>query len=62
MDDDNSKTLSKQEFNKAMLDFGLDFDKASLDLLFKEFDVNQDGSLSFDEFVRGVRGNMSQQR
>ena len=62
MDLDNSNTLSKDEFRKAILDFGLDFDKASIDLLFNEFDVNHDGVLSFEEFVRGVRGNMTQER
>ena len=30
-----------------------------LDILFKQFDFNGDGNVSYDEFIRGIRGEMS---
>ena len=62
MDLNGDGSLDKNEFRQAILDFGLDFDKASIDVLFNEFDVNKDGKLSYEEFIRGVRGDMSQER
>lgn len=62
MDDDNSKTLNKAEFNKAMSDFGLGFTNAQMSTLFDYFDVDSNGTISYDEFIRAVRGPMNQSR
>jgi Ca2+-binding EF-hand superfamily protein len=62
MDDDNSKSLSKYEFNKAMTDYMLGFSAEENGQLFDYFDVDSSGSISYDEFIRAVRGPMNMAR
>jgi len=62
MDDDNSKSLCKAEFNKAVQDFGLGFTTAQCSTLFEYFDVDSSGSISYDEFLRAIRGPMNMGR
>ena len=62
MDDDNSKSLNKYEFNKAMTDYMLGFSAAENSALFDYFDVDSSGSISYDEFIRAVRGPMNMTR
>lgn len=59
MDDDNSKSLDKNEFNKALTDYKLGFTKAENAALFEYFDVDGSGTISYDEFIRAIRGPMS---
>ena len=62
MDDDNSKSLNKAEFNKAMSDFGLGFTSAQHGIMFAYFDVDGGGTISYDEFLRSIRGPMNMAR
>jgi Ca2+-binding EF-hand superfamily protein len=62
MDDDNSKSLNKYEFSKAMNDFMLGFNQAEVSALFDYFDMSHDGQIGYDEFLRAIRGEMSPQR
>lgn len=62
MDDDNSKSLDKQEFNKAMADFALGFTVQQTSVLFDYFDVDHGGSIDYNEFLRAVRGPMNNTR
>jgi Ca2+-binding EF-hand superfamily protein len=62
MDDDNSKSLNKPEFNKAMQDFALGFTPKQCSDLFDYFDVDNGGTISYDEFLRAVRGPMNMAR
>jgi Ca2+-binding EF-hand superfamily protein len=62
MDDDNSKSLSRAEFAKAIQDFGLGFSKEQCVALFNYFDVDSSGQISYDEFLRAIRGPMNQAR
>ena len=62
MDDDNSRSLSKYEFNKAMTDYMLGFSAQENAALFEYFDVDSSGSISYDEFLRAVRGPMDMTR
>jgi len=62
MDDDNSKTLNKYEFQKACTDFMLGFNQNELGSLFTYFDVDGSGTISYDEFIRAIRGPMTPQR
>jgi len=62
MDDDNSKSLNEYEFTKALTDYGLGFSKAQQKSLFQYFDVDSSGTLSYDEFIRAVRGPMNMAR
>jgi len=62
MDDDNSKALNEYEFCKALSEYGLGFSKPQQKALFNYFDVDSSGSISYDEFIRAVRGAMNPSR
>jgi Ca2+-binding EF-hand superfamily protein len=55
MDDDGSKKLSMDEFQKGINEYGLNFSKADIAELFRTFDTDQNGSIDFDEFLRKLR-------
>jgi Ca2+-binding EF-hand superfamily protein len=59
MDDTNDKKLSFDEFKKGMEDYGCGFTKDELQELFNKFDKDNSGSLSFDEFLQGIRVDIS---
>lgn len=62
MDDNNSKTLEKEEFNKALKDYQLGFTDPECTALFAYFDVDESGTISIDEFLRAIRGPMNMAR
>ena len=65
MDDDGSNSLSLAEFMKAMREMNIGsplFSDADLRNLFGGFDVDKSGSISFEEFLQGVRDPLSQRR
>lgn len=62
MDDDNSKSLCINEFKKAIADFRIDIPAQSVQIVFNAFDSNRDGSISYDEFLRVIRGPLNQSR
>jgi Ca2+-binding EF-hand superfamily protein len=63
LDEDNSSTLSYNEFLKGCRDFGLrGLTDAQFRVLFNSFDKNGDGSLSFEEFIATLRGPLPQPR
>ena len=62
MDDNNSKSLDKYEFTKAMNDYMLGFSEAEIQKLFDYFDFDRSGFIEFDEFIRAIRGPMNQSR
>jgi calcyphosin len=62
MDDNGSGTLDINEFRKGVRDFQIDIDEKDIDGLFKAFDIDQSGQISYDEFVRVVVGPMNQFR
>lgn len=59
MDDDNSGYLDVQEFNKALKDYRVSVTRDESRKLFQIFDMNGDGNISYDEFLRGVIGEMN---
>jgi Ca2+-binding EF-hand superfamily protein len=62
MDDDGSKTLNMAEFKKAMNECALDLKDSELRMMFVFFDKDSSGSISFDEFLNGVRDPMNKRR
>lgn len=62
MDDDGSKTLSKAEFEKACRDFKTDISSVDVGLLFNAFDINRDGVIQYDDFLRAIRGDLNDYR
>jgi len=62
MDDDNSKSLDRYEFKKAIRDFKVEIPDDSIDLIFNAFDLNRDGTIDYDEFVRIIRGDLTAPR
>ncbi len=62
MDDNNSKSLDRYEFSKALNDYKLGFAEGEIHKLFAYFDVDRSGSIEFTEFVRAIRGEMNPAR
>lgn len=62
MDDNNSLTLDENEFVKAIKDYRVDIADNDIRRLFQAFDRDGSGELSYDEFLRSVRGPMNNAR
>ncbi len=62
MDDDGSKSLSKPEFEKACRDFKVEITSEDIGTLFGAFDINRDGTIQYDEFLRIIRGDLNDYR
>lgn len=62
MDRNGNGSLSPIEFKYAMRDYGLPLSDIEVTQIVKHFDTNKDGQLSFDEFLRAIRGNLNARR
>jgi len=62
MDDDNSKSLDMNEFKKAVHDFRIEIPDDYIQTIFNAFDINKDGTIDYDEFVRIIRGDLTPPR
>lgn len=62
MDDDNSKSLDKYEFRKAIKDFQIEVPDEFIEIVFSAFDLNRDGTIDYDEFLRIIRGDLTPNR
>lgn len=62
MDDDNSKSLDRNEFRKAIKDFKIEIPDDYIDTIFGAFDLNRDGTIDYDEFLRIIRGDLTPPR
>lgn len=58
-DDNNSKSLDQYEFKKAMSDFRIGLSDAQVRVAFTCFDRDGSGEISYDEFLRSIRGEMN---
>jgi Ca2+-binding EF-hand superfamily protein len=59
MDDDGSHTLTLSEFTKACKDFRIGISDEYIPTLFNAFDINNDKTLSIDEFLLAIRGDLN---
>jgi Ca2+-binding EF-hand superfamily protein len=59
MDDDNSGYLDANEWSKALKDYRVNVTMDESRKLFQIFDMNGDGNISYDEFLRQVIGEMN---
>ncbi len=62
MDRNRNKTIDPVEFKYAMRDYGLELTEQEITAIVKNFDTNHDGKLSFDEFLRAIRGELNERR
>eukprot|EP01036_Dinobryon_divergens_P032461 gene32461-42053_t len=62
MDDDGNKSLNLVEFKKALKEMALKLTDMQMHQLFAYFDADKSGTIDFDEFLVGVRGEMSPRR
>lgn len=58
-DDNNDKTIDQNEFKKLIHDYRIPVEEKDVKALFNEFDSDKSGSISYDEFLRGVMGEMN---
>uniref|UniRef100_T1JNW3 EF-hand domain-containing protein n=1 Tax=Strigamia maritima TaxID=126957 RepID=T1JNW3_STRMM len=65
MDDDGSKQLNWEEFQNGIYESGLKKDEMSVEELkgaFDRFDIDNSGSVSYEEFLRALRPPLSESR
>lgn len=55
MDDNSSRTLDFEEFQKGLHDFGVNLTDEEIKEVFKKFDKDSSGSIDFDEFLVTLR-------
>ena len=59
MDRNRNGSLDPVEFKYAMRDYGIKLSEIEVTQIVKYFDTNKDGKISFDEFLRAIRGDLN---
>mmetsp|Transcript_1949 Transcript_1949/g.231 ORF Transcript_1949/g.231 Transcript_1949/m.231 type:complete len:115 (+) Transcript_1949:1005-1349(+) len=62
MDNNGDKHLDNYEFEWGLRENGHVLSPMDLDRLFRYFDKNRDGRISYDEFLRCLRGDLNDRR
>lgn len=62
MDNSGDKMLDRSEFAWGLKENGHDLSPAEFERIFKYFDKNNDGRISYDEFLRALSGDLSEKR
>jgi len=62
MDFNGNKKLDIGEFEQALAAFGLFPKKVELQALMKFYDVDADGNIGYEEFLRGLRDELTERR
>jgi Ca2+-binding EF-hand superfamily protein len=55
MDDDRDRKLSLDEFRKGVEEYGLNFSRSEIDELFRLIDIDHNGNIDYEEFLRKLR-------
>ncbi len=59
MDEDGDDSLSRDELKRGLLDLGVEVSLSDLENVMISFDKDHSGTISFAEFVDGIRGELS---
>jgi Ca2+-binding EF-hand superfamily protein len=62
MDDNGNKKLDIEEFTRALNTFGIFPKIVEVQALMKYYDVDGDGNITYEEFIRGLREPLSERR
>jgi Ca2+-binding EF-hand superfamily protein len=62
MDFNGNGKLDSSEFEQALASFGLFPKKVELQALIKHYDVDGDGNITYEEFIRGLRDELTPRR
>mmetsp|Transcript_129208 Transcript_129208/g.313888 ORF Transcript_129208/g.313888 Transcript_129208/m.313888 type:complete len:431 (+) Transcript_129208:94-1386(+) len=62
IDDSGDRRLSRVEFKNCLVDYGLSFTETEFFSLWRYFDRDGNNFVDYDEFLRGVRGEMNARR
>ncbi|KAF1783057.1 EF-Hand 1, calcium-binding site [Phytophthora cactorum] len=62
IDDDGNRSLSLDEFSKAIREHALELSEKEVEELFHFIDTNNSGGVDFDEFLLAVRGELNERR
>jgi Ca2+-binding EF-hand superfamily protein len=62
MDRDRNGSLDPVEFKYAMRDYGVKMSENEVGAIMKNFDINKDGKLTFNEFIVAIRGDLNPRR
>jgi Ca2+-binding EF-hand superfamily protein len=62
MDVNGNQKLDRSEFAWGLKENGHTLSPSEFERIFKYFDKNNDGAVSFDEFLHGVRGQLNPRR
>ena len=61
-DNDNNKTVDINEFRKFCHNYRIPINDKEIQTLFNELDINRNGKIDYEEFLRGVVGEMNDRR
>lgn len=62
MDHNGNKKLDASEFEQALGAFGIFPKKVELQALVKFYDIDGDGNITYDEFLSGMREELTERR
>lgn len=59
LDDNADRKLSKEEIKYGLHEYGIELSEDDIESIFESFDRDENGTIIFDEFLRGLRPPMS---
>jgi len=62
MDNNGNKKLDREEFTEALAAYGLFPKVVEIQALMKFYDVDGDGNITYEEFVRGLKDPLTERR